>query len=101
MLDSLAFIIALPRDSFPPTLIIINSSSKSNTHRAYIFNCYFGVSIAIYIQLIISLQVEYLLDKLSVRDIQNLGKILLLFFWSLKLAPLVDLVIDIRKKKKI
>jgi len=76
MLDSLAFIIALPRDSFPPTLIIINSSSKSNTHRAYIFNCYFGVSIAIYIQLIISLQVEYLLDKLSVRKIQILGKIL-------------------------
>ena len=66
----------------------------------FYFN-YFGVSVAVYIQFIISLQVEYLLDKLSVRDIQNLDKILLLFFWSLKLAPLVDLVIDIRKKKKI
>ena len=65
----------------------------------FYFN-YFGVSVAVYIQFIISLQVEYLLDKLSVRDIQNLGKILLLFFWSLKLAPLVDLVIDIRKKRK-
>lgn len=80
MLDSLAFIIALPRESFPPThLLTILVLKHTHTHTVCIFNCYFGVSIAVYIQFIISLQVEYLLDKLSVREIQILGKILLIF----------------------